>query len=98
MKFKLFAIKDTITGEYSMPIPMLNKQEFLRGATLMANSKHQNAVNTNIKDKQFWEIGEYDIKTAEITGMKNQNFIGHAIDVLETKEKKDEIKNEDKPK
>lgn len=85
MKYKLFTIKDIITGEYSMPIPMLNEAEFLRGAKQMANSPKPNNVNVNINDKQLWEIGEYDQQTAEITPNKMPRFIINALDLRETR-------------
>lgn len=69
MKLEVFAIKDTVQGEFMNPFLLRNKQEATRAFGATVNNK-VNAEAPIVKfyaDMQLFSLGEFDTETGEIT-------------------------------
>lgn len=69
MKLNVYAVKDEIACEFPFTFEAPNDGMMIRiikGALL---SKEQNVINTDIKDKVIFQVGERDTSTGELKGM-----------------------------
>lgn len=66
MKLKLYAVKDTVTGEFGAPYLGKNDAEAIRGFEYGVNTPSQSIIYTHSKDMQLFRMGEYDVNTGEI--------------------------------
>jgi len=67
MKYKIYAIKDTIIGEMANPFYQINDGQALRNVTNAVNDAQENQIKENYQDKQLYYLGEFDAATGEIT-------------------------------
>ena len=66
MKLNLYAIKDTVVGEFQNVIESQNDGVIIRDVTNAINATTDHALKQNYKDKQLYRLGVYDTKTGEI--------------------------------
>ena len=67
MKYKIYALKDTVIGEMAMPFFQINDGQALRNITNAVNDNGENQIKENYQDKQLYFLGEYNAATGEIT-------------------------------
>lgn len=67
MKYNLYAVKDTVTGEFGAPYLGKNDNEAIRGFAYGVNAPSNNLIHTHPEDMQLFKMGEFDIQTGEIT-------------------------------
>lgn len=68
MKLIIYSIKDEVAGDHPFTFEAPNDgmmERIVKGALL---SKEQNVINTNIKDKVIFQVGERESTTGVITG------------------------------
>lgn len=68
MKLNIYSIKDEVAGEHPFTFEAPNDgmmERIVKGALL---SKEQNVINTDIKDKVIFCVGERDTSTGVIVG------------------------------
>lgn len=79
MKYKLYAVKDTVQGEMMNPFLLRNKEEARRTFEQAVNSGRDSNVCIYYKDMQLYELGEYDTTTGEIKS--NVDYVCSGLDV-----------------
>lgn len=75
MKVNIYAVKDEVALDFPFTFEAPNDgmmERIVKGALLV---KEQNVINTNIKDKVIFQVGERDTTTGVINGMAQPLFI-----------------------
>ena len=67
LKMNIYAVKDTVRGEFGSPYLGKNDAEAIRGFEYGVNTPSQSILYTHSKDMQLYKLGEYNIDTGEIT-------------------------------
>ena len=70
MKLNVYSIKDEVAGDHPFTFEAPNDgmmERIVKGALL---DKGQNVINTNIKDKVVYLVGERETTTGVITGFE----------------------------
>lgn len=82
MKTKLYAIKDTVTGNFSpitqSPLDLAIMRDL---SNVLKSGDKNNELVVNMKDKALYCVGEYDIDTGTITS--NVKFITNLVDLVD---------------
>lgn len=84
MLVKVYAVKDTASGEFNAPFYVQNDQMLKRVVHRAVNSEEKNVFNEFIEDKQVYCLGEFDSQTGAITS-KTPDLIINCIDLKEVK-------------
>lgn len=80
MVLKLYAIKDTVQGEFMNPFLMRNKEEAKRAFGIAVNSGNKGTSIVDFyKDMQLFELGEYNNVTGDTTS--KVEFVCTGLDV-----------------
>ncbi len=66
MKLNVYAVKDTVTGEFGSPYLGKNDNEAIRGFKYGVETPSQSLIYTHSQDMQLFKMGEFDINTGEI--------------------------------
>lgn len=80
MKLNVYSVKDVIAGDHPFIFEAPNDgmmERIVKGALL---SKEQNVINTNLKDKDIFLVGERDTETGEIKGIM-PIFVKHISEI-----------------
>lgn len=81
MKVIIYGVKDTIANDFPFTFESPNEgmmKRIVKGALL---SKEQNVINTDIKDKDIFEVGERETTTGVIIGLAAPVFIEHVSNI-----------------
>lgn len=81
MKLNVYSVKDEIACEHPFIFEAPNDgmmERLVKGALL---SKEQNVINTNIKDKIIFLVGERETSTGKITGLEQPVFIKRVSEI-----------------
>lgn len=83
MKTKLYAIKDTVTGNFSpitqSPLDLAIMRDL---SNVLKSGDKNNELVVNAKDKALYCVGEYDVDTGVI--VSNVKFVTNLVDLIET--------------
>ena len=66
MILKVFSIKDTVVGNFQAPFYQYNRGAAIRAISNAVNDERENEIKANYKDKQLYELGEYNDETGEL--------------------------------
>lgn len=82
MKTKIYAIKDTVTGNFSQitqsPLDVAIMRDL---SNVLKQGDKNNELVVNMKDKALYCLGEYDVDTGLI--VPNVKFITNLVDLVE---------------
>ena len=67
MKYNIYSVKDTVTGEFGSPYLGKNDAEAIRGFEYGVTTPSTHIIYTHSRDMQLFKMGELDINTGEIT-------------------------------
>lgn len=86
MKLKLYAIKDTVVGDYSDTYPYQNDAVAIRHTQWLVNNteKVKSHCSENQRDKQLWYVAEIDTDTALITN-NIPRLVKNLVELIEGK-------------
>lgn len=76
-KLHLYALKDTLIGEYENPVLFHNDEEVKRsvGVALM----HPSKLDEKLGDMQLYHVADYDTITGDVTG--NLYFVDNLVNL-----------------
>lgn len=81
MKVNIYAVKDEVALDFPFTFESPNDgmmERIIKGALL---TKEPNVINTNIKDKVIYQVGERDTTTGLLKGLTQPLFIKRVAEI-----------------
>ena len=81
MKLIVYGVKDTIANDFPFTFMQTNEgmmKRIVKGALM---DKQPNVISSDLKDKDIFELGEFETSTGVIIGLAAPVFVAHVADI-----------------
>ena len=81
MKLIVYGVKDTIANDFPFTFMQTNEGMMKRVVKGALMDKQPNVISSNLKEKDIFEIGEFETSTGVLIGLPSPIFVAHVSEI-----------------